>query len=54
MLLRFAIWIIRRRYRKLNAAPVLAIRGVNDKYPRFLLYSEDEDVYEALTTICDY
>lgn len=54
MLLRFAIWIIRRQYRKLDAAPVLAIRGVNDKYPRFLLYSEDEDVYEALTSICDY
>ena len=54
MLLRFAIWIIRREYRKLDAAPVLAIRGVNDKYPRFLLYSEDEIVYKALTDICDY
>jgi hypothetical protein len=33
---------------KKHTEPILYMRGTGDKYPRYLLYTEDENIYKRM------
>lgn len=44
MIDRLIIWLCRIRYKKYKK-PIFYIKGIEKHYPRYLLYTEDEDMY---------
>lgn len=44
MLIRLVIWILHREYKKCGNQ-ILYVKGLGKDFPKYLLYTEDEDVY---------
>lgn len=45
MITRFVMWWIHKQYLKHNK-PIFFIKGTDKDYPRYLLYTENEDLHE--------
>ena len=41
------MWYLRRQYRKFGK-PILYVRGTGKDYPRYILYTEDANVYKRM------
>ena len=46
-MIRFVMWILHRQYIK-RGKPILYIKGINKDYPKYLLYTENSDVYQRM------
>lgn len=44
MLVRLAMWILHREYKK-HRMPIYYVKGLQKDFPKYLLYTEDENVY---------
>ena len=47
MLVKLIMFLCHIHYKKVKA-PILYIRGKGKSYPRYLLYTEDENVYKRM------
>ena len=47
LIYRFVMWLLHTQYVKFRA-PVYFIKGVGKDYPKYLLYTEDEKVYQRM------
>jgi hypothetical protein len=47
MIDKLIMWLCRIRYHKYNM-PIYYIRGTEKDYPRYLLYTEDEYIYNRM------
>ncbi len=47
MILRIFLWWLHRQYKKTNQ-PIYYIKGTGSDYPKYLLYTEDEHVYQRM------
>ena len=47
MIDRFIMWLCHIRYKKYGM-PIFYIRGTEEDYPNYLLYTEDENVYRRM------
>lgn len=44
MLLRIALWILHRKYKKCGK-PIFYVKGYKKHFPKYLLYTENENAY---------
>ena len=44
MLVRIAMWILHREYKKYGK-PIYYVKGLQKDFPKYLLYTENENVY---------
>jgi hypothetical protein len=47
MILKLVMWYIHKLYVK-HKMPIFYIKGTGKHYPRYLLYTEDENVYRRM------
>lgn len=47
MIDRFIIWLCHIRYKKFDM-PIFYIKGNGKDYPKYLLYTEDERIYQRM------
>lgn len=50
MIDRFIMWICHMRYKKYGC-PIFYIRGTDRDFPKYLIYTEDENVYKKMDRI---
>lgn len=48
MVLKFIMWYLERKYSRLNGEPVMFIIGTGKDYPKYMLYTEDEEVRKRM------
>lgn len=47
MALKIVMWWLHRQYVK-TGKPIFYIKGIKEDYPKYLLYTEDSDVYQRM------
>lgn len=47
MILRFVMWYLHIRYKK-QKDDIFYIKGTEKQYPKYLLYTENENVYKRM------
>lgn len=47
MIDKIIMWLCHIKYKKYGM-PILYIKGIESKYPRYLIYTEDEYVYKRM------
>ena len=47
MVIRLLMHILHRYYKRCGQ-PIFFVKGTEEHYPRYLLYTEDEDVYKRM------
>lgn len=47
MIDRLIMWLCHRKYKKFGM-PILDIKGIGKDYPKHLLYTENENVYQRM------